>query len=57
VCSGGIRGRTLTDPRGTAVTRLSVADGTEAESASVTGRSMRGVRSILDRRYLHRDPR
>ena len=27
-----------------------------AEIAAITGHSLRGVRSILDARYLHRDP-
>jgi hypothetical protein len=29
---------------------------TEAEIASITGHSLRDVRSILDAHYLHRDP-
>jgi hypothetical protein len=29
---------------------------TEAEIATITGHSLRNVRSILDAHYLHRDP-
>ena len=29
---------------------------TEAEIATITGHSLRDVRSILDANYLHRDP-
>jgi hypothetical protein len=42
--------------RGTAVTRLALAECTEAEIAYITGHSLRDVRSILDAHYLHRDP-
>lgn len=52
-----IRGRTFQDLRGTAVTRLAVAEATEAEIATLTGHSLRDVRSILDANYLHRDPK
>lgn len=52
----GIRGVTFNDLRGTAVTRLALAGGTEAEIAAITGHSLRDVRSILDEHYLHRDP-
>lgn len=52
----GIVGVTFNDLRGTAVTRLAVAGCTEAEIASITGHSLRDVRSILDAHYLHRDP-
>jgi integrase len=54
--AAGIQGLTFNDLRGTAVTRLAIAGCTEAEIASVTGHSLRDVRSILDRHYLHRDP-
>jgi hypothetical protein len=41
---------------GTAVTRLALAGSTEAEIATITGHSLRDVRSILDSNYLQRDP-
>jgi hypothetical protein len=43
-------------PSGTAVTRLAIVGCTEAEIATITGHSLRDVRSILDANYLHRDP-
>lgn len=52
----GVVGVTFNDLRGTAVTRLALAGCTEAEIATITGHSMRDVRSILDAHYLHRDP-
>jgi integrase len=52
----GIIGVTFNDLRGTAVTRLALAGCTEAEIATITGHSLRDVRSILDAHYLHRDP-
>jgi integrase len=52
----GIAGVTFNDLRGTAVKRLALAGGTEAEIAAITGHSLRDVRSILDSHYLHRDP-
>jgi integrase len=52
----GISGVTFNDLRGTAVTRLALAECTEAEIATITGHSLRDVRSILDAHYLHRDP-
>jgi integrase len=52
----GVSGVTFHDLRGTAVTRLAVAGCTEAEIASITGHTLRDVRSILDSHYLHRDP-
>jgi integrase len=52
----GIVGLTFHDLRGTAVTRLALAQCTEAEIASITGHSLRDVCSILDSHYLHRDP-
>jgi integrase len=52
----GIKGLTFHDLRGTAVTRLALAEATEAEIATVTGHSLRDVRSILDANYLNRDP-
>lgn len=52
----GITGVTFNDLRGTAVTRLALAECTEAEIATITGHSLRDVRSILDAHYLARDP-
>ena len=51
-----IEGLTFNDLRGTAVTRLALAECTEAEIAAITGHALRDVRSILDSSYLHRDP-
>jgi integrase len=52
----GIIGLRFNDLRGTAVTRLAMVGCSEAQIASITGHSLRDVRSILDRHYLHRDP-
>jgi integrase len=52
----GIVGLTFHDLRGTAVTRLAIAECTEAQIATITGHSLQGVRSILDTHYLARDP-
>jgi integrase len=54
--AAGIVGVTFNDLRGTAVTRLALVGCTEAEIASITGHTLRDVRSILDAHYLHRDP-
>lgn len=51
----GIVGVTFNDLRGTAVTRLALAECTEAQIATITGHSLRDVRSILDSHYLNRD--
>jgi integrase len=51
----GIAGLTFNDLRGTAVTRLALVGCTEAQTAAITGHSLRDVRSILDAHYLHRD--
>jgi integrase len=51
----GIEAVTFNDLRGTAVTRLALVGCTEAEIATITGHSLRDVRSILDAHYLHRD--
>jgi integrase len=51
----GIAEVTFNDLRGTAVTRLALVGCSEAEIATVTGHSLRDVRSILDAHYLHRD--
>src|SRR5262249_35141434 len=48
----GIVGVTFHDLRGTAVTRLAIVGCTEAEIATITGHSLRDVRSILDAHYL-----
>jgi integrase len=52
----GIEGVTFHDLRGTAVTRLALAGATEAEIATLTGHSLRDVKTILDSHYLMRDP-
>jgi integrase len=52
----GVRGVTFHDLRGTAATRLALVGCTEAEIATITGHSLRSVRTILDTHYLHRDP-
>ena len=52
----GIVGVTFNDLRGTAVTRLALVGCSEPEIATLTGHSLRDVRSILDANYLHRDP-
>ncbi len=52
----GVLGVTFHDLRGTAVTRLAICKCTEAEIATITGHSLRGVRAILDSHYLNRDP-
>jgi integrase len=52
----GIVGVSFHDLRGTAVTRLAKAGCTEAEIATLTGHTLRDVRSILDANYLQRDP-
>ncbi|MGC0054849.1 tyrosine-type recombinase/integrase [Brucella pituitosa] len=53
----GVVGVTFNDLRGTAVTRLALAECTEAEIATISGHSLRDVRSILDAHYLNRDPK
>jgi integrase len=54
--AAGIVGVTFNDLRGTAVTRLALAEASEAEIATITGHSLHDVRSILDAHYLARDP-
>lgn len=51
----GIEDLTFHDLRGTAVTRLAVAECTESEIAAITGHGLEGVSEILDRQYLSRD--
>jgi integrase len=53
--AAAITGITFNDLRGTAVTRLALVGCSEAEIATITGHSLRDVRSILDQHYLHRD--
>jgi DNA-binding CsgD family transcriptional regulator len=50
-----VSGVTFHDLRGTAVLRLFLAGATEAEIATITGHSLRYVRSVLDSNYFHRD--
>jgi integrase len=50
-------GLTFHDLRGTAVTRLAVAGCTTPEIASITGHSLTSVATILEKHYLHNDPR
>lgn len=52
----GIAGLTFHDLRGTCVTRLAMAEATQAEIATLTGHSLADVRDILDAHYLARDP-
>jgi len=54
--AASVVGVTFHDLRGTAVTRLALAECTEAEIATITGHSLRYVRAILDAHYLSRDP-
>ncbi|OQW44310.1 MAG: integrase [Proteobacteria bacterium SG_bin5] len=51
----GVVGVTFHDLRGTAVTRLALAECSEAEIATITGHSLRDVGAILDSHYLKRD--
>lgn len=55
VLKAKIEGLTFHDIRGTAVTRLFVAQCTEAEVATITGHTLAEVKSILDSTYLSRD--
>lgn len=50
-----IEDRTFHDLRGTAIHRLSLAQATVPEIATITGHSLKDVQSILDKHYLHRD--
>jgi integrase len=49
----GIVNLTFNDLRGTAVTRLALVGCSEPEIVTITGHSLRDVRSILDVHYLH----
>ena len=53
----GVADRTFHDLRGTAVTRLALADCTAEQIATITGHSLKEVHAILDRHYLSRDVR
>jgi integrase len=55
VKKAGIIDLTFHDLRGTAVTRLAMAGATVPEIATLTGHSLRDVRTILDSHYLARD--
>jgi len=57
VTKAKVTGLTFHDLRGTAVTRLALADCTEAEIATITGHSLKDVGTILDSHYLSRDSR
>jgi integrase len=52
----GVTGVTFHDLRGTAITRLALAECTEIEIAAITGHSLRDVNRVLDAHYIHRDP-
>lgn len=52
-----IQDRTFHDLRGTALTRLALADCTAEKIATITGHSLKEVHGILDRHYLSRDVR
>jgi integrase len=51
----GIAGLTFHDLRGSAITRLALAGCSELEIATLSGYSLRDVRSVLEKFYLHRD--
>lgn len=53
----GISGLTFHDLRGTSVHRLALAGCTEVEIAVFTGLAIGDVRGILEKHYLHRDPK
>jgi integrase len=53
----GIAGLTFHDLRGSAITRLALAGCSEPEIATLSGHSLRDVRSVLEKFYLHRDPK
>jgi len=57
VAKAQITGLTFHDLRGTAVTRLAVADCSTSEIATITGHSLKDVGAILDAHYLSRDSR
>ena len=51
----GIVGLTFHDLRGSAITRLALAGCSEPEIATFSGLSLRDVRTVLEKFYLHRD--
>ncbi len=53
----GIVGLTFHDLRGSAITRLALAGCSEPEIATFSGHSLRDVRTVLEKFYLHRDPK
>lgn len=53
----GIQGITFHDLRGTAVSRLALAECSVPEIATLTGHSLSDVQAILDAHYLNRDPK
>ena len=53
--AAGIAGRTFHDLRGTAVTRLALAECTVPEIATITGHDLKTVETILSKHYLSRD--
>ncbi len=53
--SAKIEDRTFHDLRGTAVLRLTKAEATVPEIATITGHSLKDVQNILDKSYFHRD--
>ena len=53
----GIVGLTFHDLRGSAITRLALAGCSEPEIATLSGHSLRDVRTVLEKFYLHRDPK
>lgn len=57
VTKAKITGLTFHDLRGTAVTRLAVADCSTSEIDTITGHSLKDVGAILDAHYLSRDSR
>lgn len=54
--AAGVVGLTFHDLRGTAVTRLSLAECSVPEIVAITGHSLKDVDAILGKHYLNRDP-
>jgi integrase len=54
--AAGIVGLTFHDLRGTAVTRLAMAECTEPQIVAITGHSLHDVTDIMGRHYLYLDP-
>ena len=52
--AAGIEGVTFNDLHGTAITRLALAENDEVRIATMTGHTLREVKSILDSNDLHR---